>query len=501
MSPPGINLVWFKRDLRLKDHTAVCKAIESGGTHLLFFCLEPDMMSQPDADIRHWRFALQAAEDLQRKLKSYGIDLLICHREVEEVLDILRQHYTIRHIFSHQETGNKASFDRDKRIKKWCSKHGVIWQEAVQDGIIRGQKHRRGWGRQMNSFLNAPLQHPNLSALKSLSLSSELMSKLKGSSIPHEITNPIEGFQYGGETLARRYWQSFLAGRGKDYGRFMSKPHLSRRSCSRLSPYLAWGNISIRELWQYCQQHEDKSTPMGRALHNFKERLWWRGHYLQKLEAEWKMEFEPINRGFEALDRVYDEQLFQAWANGNTGYPMVDASIRCLKATGWINFRMRAMLATFATFTLWLPLPPVALHLARLFLDYEPGIHYPQLQMQAGLTGYHTLRIYNPTVQAEKNDPDGAFIHQWIPELRSVPVSQCHEPWQLTPLEQQLYQCKIGEDYPQPIVDFRKANTLHRDRYWALRTSPAVQKNLPVVWQRHCLPESIKTYRKQLGQS
>jgi deoxyribodipyrimidine photo-lyase len=276
----------------------------------------------------------------------------------------------------------------------------------------------------------------------------------------------------------------------------MSKPALSRLSCSRLSPYLAWGNISVRELWQYCVMNRNERTDLGRSLAHFQERLWWRSHYLQKLEAEWQLEFRPINPGFATLDRAWDATRFTAWSTGQTGFPMVDASMRCLATTGWLNFRMRAMLVTFATFSLGLPWRPVALHLAHLFLDYEPGIHYAQHQMQAGLTGYHTPRIYNPTVQAEQNDPTGSFIHTWVPELRPVPAPQCHQPWLLTPLEQGMYRFQLGRDYPAPLIDFAEETAKNKDRYWQLRRSSAVQQELPTVWERHCLPKNIAQYRE-----
>ncbi len=495
MIRPPLNLVWFKRDLRTHDHAPLAAAVAAGHPTILLFCLEPEILKREDSSPRHARFAYQAACDLAERLAPHGLELLICYRNVIEVLDHLAQAYTLHTLFSHQETGHKASFDRDRAVSRWCRANGVEWQEFRQDGVIRGRQHRRGWAAQLEAFLRAPLQTPDLDRLRGIELTDQQLGILRGPDIPAAYRETDGRMQPGGESYARRYWAGFRADRARDYGRHMSKPALSRYSCSRLSPYLAWGNISVRELWQYCEAHQTERTALGRAFRHFRERLWWRSHYLQKLEAEWQLEFSPLNRGLAALDRPWNEDLFHAWATGQTGFPMVDASMRCLQTTGWINFRMRAMLVTFATFTLSLPWRPVALHLARLFLDYEPGIHYPQLQMQAGLTGYHAPRIYNPTTQAEQNDPDGSFIHRWVPELRAVPASQCREPWHLTALENKLYDFRLGAHYPAPIVDFASATTRQRDHYWALRRRAAVQERLPAIWKRHCLPENITTYR------
>jgi deoxyribodipyrimidine photo-lyase len=498
MQVSKINVVWFKRDLRLSDHGPLCAAIEAGLPTLLLFCLEPRLMNAPDAASRHWRFAWQSAAYLKEELERNGHGLQVVHQDALPVFEQLAQHHNIHTIFSHQETGNKASFDRDREMLSWCRDRNIQWAEFSQDGVLRGRKHRHGWAKRMERFLEGPLLHPDLKRLKPFRGYETLAAGWKGPSLPASILQDAPDQQVGGAHNAQRYWQSFLEGRGANYGRHLSKPHLSRLSCSRLSPYLAWGNIGIREIWQHCKKHETATTPMGRALRNLRERLWWRGHYLQKLEAEWEMEFDPINRGFKGLGRVLDERRYEAWKKGETGFPMVDASMRCLMHTGWLNFRMRAMLATFATFTLWLPYRPVALYLAKLFLDYEPGIHYPQLQMQAGLTGYHTLRIYNPVVQAAQHDPEGHFIHKWIPELRNIPAPQCHHPWKLTLMEQQFYQFQAGEDYPALIVDFDSVNAEHRERYWQLRNSEEVRKRLPAIWERHCLPENIRQYQKGL---
>jgi deoxyribodipyrimidine photo-lyase len=277
----------------------------------------------------------------------------------------------------------------------------------------------------------------------------------------------------------------------------MSSPLTGETGCSRLSPFIALGNISMRSIHQQTQARVDelkqqRSSGMSiepnwlKSLSSFKSRLSWHCHFMQKLEDEPEIEFRNFNRAYDGLrENEFNDEYFAAWCAGRTGYPMVDACMRALHQTGWINFRMRAMLVSFASYHLWLHWRQPAIYLARLFLDYEPGIHYSQIQMQAGVTGINTVRIYSPIKQVIDQDPEGIFIRRYLPELANVPDKHLAEPHKMTAMEQTLFECQIGVDYPAPIVDHKTQYKIARDRMHNLKKLPQTRQASEQVFQKH----------------
>jgi len=316
----------------------------------------------------------------------------------------------------------------------------------------------------------------------------EEIKEIEKVSHPISLETPSDTkFQKGGRSMGIKYLTTFFNERHKEYMFHISKPELSRTSCSRLSPYLAWGNLSVREVFQ--EGKKVKTNANTRHIGAFLSRLRWQAHFIQKFEMEHVMENASVNKGYHKLKKSISKKYQVAWKTGTTGFPLVDACMRCLNETGYLNFRMRALTVSFFTHILWQPWQDATTHLSQMFLDFEPGIHFPQLQMQAGETGINNLRIYNPVKNGIEHDEDAKFIKKWVPELKKLDTIFAHEPYLMTPLEQQLYDFTLGKDYPNPIVDLKKTRKKASDILWNLKKNPEVNKESKRILLKHTLSD------------
>ena len=427
-----VNVVWFKRDLRVVDHRALLEASLCGEV-LGVYVYEPEVIEQFDYSEAHHRFINDCLTELRDAITDLGSVLLLRKGRVGDVLKEVFERVGKFKLWSHEEAGNSITFKRDLEVREWIDDNGCIWQEFPQNGVVRKLKNRDGWAakwqkRMRRSVLAAPLRLEGVKAVEDADFGDLLDVEVLG---VRKNEFPMTEAQQGGRRAGMQLLGSFLHERGNHYRTEMSSPLTAFEACSRLSPYISWGALSIREVYQAAvfrrksieQEASTKENVAWRqSLKSFISRLSWHCHFMQKLEDQPDIDEVNIARSFDHLRRdSWNQEYFEAWKAGKTGYPMIDACMRALAATGYLNFRMRAMVMSFASYHLWLCWREPGLYLARCFVDYEPGIHWSQVQMQSGTTGINSIRVYSPTKQAVDQDPKGEFIRKWI-NKEHIPV-------------------------------------------------------------------------------
>jgi deoxyribodipyrimidine photo-lyase len=479
-----IQVVWFKRDLRTTDHRPLAEAARAGPV-LPLYVVEPDYWRLPDTSARQWIAQRAALAELSDRLAVLGAPLIVRIGTVTQVLERIHAAVGIARLLAHEETGNLWTFRRDIAVRAFCRDRGVAFLEYSQTGVIRARAAARDrWAAHFTRFV--AVQPPP----EPLRLTPVPGARVAGVPTPAQLGLADDGCaapQPGDRAAALDLLEGFLAGRGADYRRGMSSPLSAARCGSRLSVPLATGAISVREvLWRVRSARADlaASPPERRAIpvtaiDSLISRLHWRSHFTQKLESEPDLEersFHPLHQQAR-IPTAPDDPRLDAWATGRTGVPFIDACMRSLIATGWLNFRMRAMVQAFASYHLELDWRASGERLARLFTDYEPGIHWPQVQMQSGQTGINTPRIYNPVKQGQDQDPQGVFTRRWVPELARAPLAILQAPW--------LAVDGPGGGYPGPIVDPVAAARAAKARLTQVRRTAGYRPAALAVFRKH----------------
>lgn len=507
-----VNIVWFKRDLRIQDHAPLYQAtqkslLDKNNMVIPVFSWDASVWSSSDYSQQHVAFVRECLLSLKKDLQTIGLELFETQEGMVNFLNVVSQQYRVVGLYSHEETGNQFTYALDKQVALWCREHQVPWQEYPQNGVVRCLQDRDRWNAIWQKRM--AMQQVPIPSVRTLNHHHLTFSNLSNTDFQIKKLQPDKPLrQKGGRELAIKTLQSFLNGRASKYRGGISSPISSVDAGSRISPYLSWGVLSMKEVIQalQAQRLRIQQTPnrypknLDVGLKAFESRLHWHCHFMQKLESEPEIEYRSMHSAFNGIrDEAYQDEetihKLELWKTGRTGWPLVDACMAMLRQTGWINFRMRAMLISTASYLYWLHWRETGLHLAREFLDYEPGIHWPQIQMQSGTTGINTLRIYNPIKQARDQDPEGKFVREWLPALKNVPNTWIFEPWLMTPELQQRYGCVIGQDYPEPIISVELAIKAARKKIAEARLAARHSEETKNIVRKH----ASRKFKPQAG--
>ena len=491
-------IYWHKRDLRLLDNPALGLALDLCRQHDLQFVpiagLETDLINSELTSYEFGQFYqygfLSAVIPLIKNYNYFGIQAQLFYEPILDILYKLNQRQAIKILVSHQEHGTSGTFERDKAVHQFCQEHSITWYQIAPSGVIRNLKSRDTRDKAVKEYLNSKiLPIPSFGNINQPEFidNSELLLHFEniqdGISKNHQL-------QSCSEKLGLACLESFTIERAVGYRSGISSPNSAFVFGSRLSQYLAFGSVSLRYAYQYfwnkIKSSDNKKIRAGilAAI----TRLYWREHFIQRLETDPDMPIRAIHPDYDKIS--YDNQYFEAYKAGQTGEPIIDACIRCLHCTGFINFRMRAMLISYGIFGLDIDWRDLGKFLATLFLDYEPGIHWSQVQMQSGVTGINTIRVYSPQKQLLDQDPECTFVKKWIPELATLSIEQIQNYVQVD-----LSKLTKGK-YPYPVVDFKVASKINKTKIYNLRSSTTKESSQKVFIKHGSRkPKRLKTIK------
>ncbi len=460
-----MHLLWFRRDLRLADNEIVTLASANNTAVLPFFIIDPWFYQWVDVGKARVQFLFESLENLDSNLQKLGSRLILFEGNAVEIIQELTKHLI------QQEYRPKLYFNRDVQVEYGISRDKTVvdFYQALNldshlglNNFIQSQDNREQWFNEYYTYQRQSV-YPTPTSINTPSLSLNVtqitLTELKQKYYAFWQTEQV--YFIGGETQAQATLNSFIQSRFNGYHWKVSRPWLAQQGAtSHLSPHLTFGTVSTRIVYQRTKARAAELTNQPKAefsLKAFRDRLRWHDSFTQRLyfypEIAYKNRYPEFDEWYTPLDLPPEKQeLFHAWQEGLTGFPLVDASMRQLKTMGWMNFRMRAMCATFLTINCGISWHHGARHYMNYLVDGDLAIDNWQWQMQSGVTNplSDTFRIYNPNKNIQEKDPDLKFIYYWISELKG---------YSLPEIIQGKY---IGtSSYPQTILDWAKTRKIN----------------------------------------
>jgi len=459
-------LVWLRRDLRLHDHPALRAALDGHETVIPVFCFDDGLIGGRHASGPRTQFLLDCLAELDDGLRSRGSRLFVRRGRPERELAELARTAGAEAVHFSADASPFAR-RRQRLVKGALEAEGVavhphpglfavdalepIRTQAGDPYTVFTPFHRNWLKQPRRDVLAAPRALPT----PPRGVAPGGLPRLSDLGLEQEVAEPAPG----GERAGRAALQRFLGGPVGDYED--GRDALSGGSVSRLSPYLHFGCVSPREI--------EQQLPAGAGAEAFRRQLCWRdfyAHVIGHFPANARSEFQPRYRGAIRWSRT--QKRFDAWRDGRTGFPVVDAGMRQLRREGWIHNRARLLVGSFLTKDLGIDWRWGERWFMRLLIDGDEASNNGNWQWIASVgvdpqPAYR--RIYNPGRQQARFDPDGVYVRRYVPELERVPDRYLAEPWTMPDDVQRESGCRIGHDYPAPIVDHAQARREALRRY------------------------------------
>ena len=460
-----IDIVILNRNLRLNDNAALFYG-SLRSDYIVVYLYDENYWKANGKSSRQLKFSNDCLEELDNSLKNIGSEINIFEGSFNDLQKWIETSFN--DYFIHMNHCTDINYFREgfEKFKKHFNKKLRIYDDF---GLQLNNFNRDAWSKNWNYIMHAdllesPIANKNIKEINLLKFN-EFKNKIN-----KKFTGSVN-IQKGGTSIANELLESFLYDRCEGYRSKMSSPSLSEDSCSRLSPHFTYGSISIRQVYQKLSELLP-SLKNQKDLYSFKKRLYWHCHFVQKLHTEPELEFHSMHRMCDELRTEYDYEMIDKWIKGETGFPFLDACMKFLQKNGWINFRMRAMIMSFASYNMWQPWQKTSPLLAELFTDYEPGIHISQVQMQSGVTGINLPRIYSVPKQSIDQDINAEWTKKLLPQLNDFDPKLIHN-------------AELEDLYIPKIVDLKASAKFARDEIWGIRKSKEFKDEARKVYLKH----------------